>query len=77
MKPLLQSPKLQEGDLVRLVSPASYPNQSDIDTYIKTLESWGLRCDVGQHALDKFGYMAGTDANRLKDLNDAFRNVPF
>lgn len=71
---ILRSPKLQEGDLVRLVSPASYPDQAAINEYIKTLEGWGLRCDTGHHVLDKYGYMAGSDANRLDDLNKAFRD---
>ncbi|MEM7116163.1 MAG: LD-carboxypeptidase [Chloroflexota bacterium] len=71
---LLRSPRLRSGDLVRLLSPASYPTSAAIDAYIKVLEDWGLRCDVGVHALDKFGYMAGSDAERLADLNDAFRN---
>ncbi len=71
---LLLAPKLQPGDLVRLVSPASYPDQPHIDNYIETLESWGLRCDVGDSVLGKHGYMAGTDAERLDDLNKAFRD---
>lgn len=71
---LLRSPKLQPGDLVRLVSPASYPPESDIGINIKVLESWGLRCDTGQHVLDKWGYMVGCDADRLDDLNSAFRD---
>lgn len=71
---LLQAPRLQQGDLVRLVSPASYPAQSDIAVNIAILESWGLRCDTGKHILDEHGYMAGTDADRLSDLNNAFRN---
>ena len=71
---LLLVPKLQPGDLVRLVSPASYPDQSHIDDYIATLESWGLRCDVGESVLGKHGYMSGTDAERLSDLNTAFRD---
>lgn len=74
MDKLLYSPKLCQGDLVRLVSPASYPRAEDIESYKKTLESWGLRCDLGQFALDQHGYMAGTDANRLQDLNEAFRD---
>jgi len=60
---LLLSPKLQQGDLVRLVSPASYPRQSDIVENINILESWGLRCDTGQHILDEHGYMAGSNAD--------------
>lgn len=71
---LLRSPTLQPGDLVRLVSPASYPPEPDISVNIKVLESWGLRCDTGQHVLDKWGYMAGCDADRLDDLNNAFRD---
>lgn len=71
---LLHSPKLQPGDLVRLVSPASYPPKSDIAVNINILERWGLRCDIGQHILDEHGYMAGSDADRLNDLNNAFRD---
>ncbi|MEM7133382.1 MAG: LD-carboxypeptidase [Chloroflexota bacterium] len=71
---LLRSPRLQAGDLVRLVSPASYPMRTSVAEYIKVLESWGLRGEVGVHAFDEFGYMAGSDAERLDDLNDAFRN---
>jgi muramoyltetrapeptide carboxypeptidase len=71
---LLLFPKLNKGDLVRLVSPASFPDQLAINEYIFALEGWGLRCDTGKHVLSKFGYMAGTDAERLSDLNEAFRN---
>ena len=71
---LLRSPVLRDGDLVRLVSPASYPTQDLIDQNIHTLQSWGLRCETGQYVLDQHGYMAGTDANRLNDINTAFRD---
>ena len=71
---LLRSPKLQEGDLVRLVSPASSPPNSDISASANLLDSWGLRCDTGNHVLDECGYMAGSDIDRLEDLNSAFRD---
>ena len=71
---LLLSPKLKSGDLVRLVSPASYPSQSYVNETIEVLKSWGLRCDTGKHVFSKHGYMAGPDANRLEDLNNAFRD---
>jgi len=57
---LLRSPRLKKGDLVRLVSPASYPPESDIEVNKKILEDWGLRCDAGRHVLDKYVYMAGS-----------------
>lgn len=71
---LVSSPQLQAGDLVRLVSPASYPEQRLVEGYLALLDSWGLRCDVAPHVFDEWGYMAGTDAARLEDLNNAFRS---
>lgn len=71
---LIRCPRLQPGDLVRLVSPASYPEQAAIDDCVAVLERWGLRVDMADHVLDRFGYMAGSDADRLRDLNDAFRS---
>jgi len=41
-KKLLYSPKLKQGDLVRLVSPASYLPQSDIAVNADVLASWGF-----------------------------------
>lgn len=73
MRPLLP-PRLHPGDLVRLVSPASYPDAAWVKESVETLQGWGLRADVAPHALDKWGYMAGRDADRLADLNDAFRD---
>ena len=66
--------KLCQGDLVRLVSPASYPDRALVADYMKVLKSWGLRCDTGEHVLAEYGYMAGTDEQRLADLNGAFRD---
>jgi muramoyltetrapeptide carboxypeptidase len=71
---LLRAPKLVAGDLVRLVSPASFPDRETVDDCVRTLEGWGLRVDVAPHALDQVGYMAGTDAHRLRDLDEAFRD---
>jgi hypothetical protein len=43
-----------------------------MQTSIGILESWGLRVDVAAHALDRHGYCAGRDEDRLADLNGAF-----
>ncbi len=67
-------PMLEPGDRVRLLSPASFPTPEAVADALAVLESWGLRPEVGEHALDQWGYMAGTDADRLQDLNDAFRD---
>ncbi len=68
------SPILKPGDRVRLVSPASFPERAWVEESLNILERWGLVGEVGSHAQDRFGYMAGTDDDRLADLNDAFRD---
>jgi len=68
----LSWPPLQAGDRVRLVSPASFPeNPGSIDELISVLSGWGLRVEIGDHALDRRGYMAGRDEDRAADLNAA------
>ncbi|ANZ37045.1 LD-carboxypeptidase [Lentzea guizhouensis] len=71
---VLRPPRLQPGDRVRLVSPASYPSADLLAESVRTLESWGLVVEIAPHAMDRHGYMAGHDADRLADLNDAYRD---
>ncbi len=65
---------VRPGDRVRLVSPASWPSREGVDSAVRTLESWGLVPEIGDHALDRHGYMAGTDVDRVADFNDALRD---
>ncbi len=67
-------PRLKPGDTVRMVSPASAPGRGHIAEATAYLESLGLRVQLGRHAFDKFGYLAGKDEDRLEDLNDAIRD---
>ncbi|ARQ13838.1 peptidase S66 family LD-carboxypeptidase A domain-containing protein (plasmid) [Rhizobium etli] len=66
--------RLAAGDIVRLVSPASTPSEDDVDICVKYLKRLGLKPQVGPHALDRLGYLAGRDEDRLSDLNDAIRD---
>ena len=68
------SPVVCRGDRVRLVSPASFPTREWLAESVAILQGWGLEVEVGAHALDQWGYMAGRDQDRLDDLNDAFRD---
>jgi muramoyltetrapeptide carboxypeptidase len=68
------APAVRPGDRVRLVSPASFPSIEWLNESISILESWGLVVEVGQHAMDQWGYMAGRNHERIADLNDAFRD---
>ncbi|MCB1833487.1 MAG: LD-carboxypeptidase [Geminicoccaceae bacterium] len=66
--------KLEIGDKVRFVSPASPPEREGVYQRARLLESWGLRVDFGRHVFDKLGYLAGSDEDRLADFNGALRD---
>ena len=67
-------PRLQPGDKVRFVSPASSPDRESVQRCAELLRGWGLTIDYGTHAFRNTGYLAGTDDERLEDLNTAFRD---
>ncbi|WP_394361929.1 LD-carboxypeptidase [Amycolatopsis sp. SB7-3] len=67
----LIAPKPRPGDHVRLVSPASFPSRELVAETKAVLESWGLVVEIGKHALDQRGFLAGRDEDRL---DDAFRD---
>ncbi|MBL8576843.1 MAG: LD-carboxypeptidase [Mesorhizobium sp.] len=67
--PILVPPKLRRGDKVRFLSPASTPDRELVMRRAKVLEGWGLRVDFGAHAFDKLSFLAGTDDDRIADLN--------
>jgi muramoyltetrapeptide carboxypeptidase len=73
-KPVLRPTQLQIGEEVRLVSPGSPPNRDDVRQAQRTLESWGLEVSLGDNAFRKYGYLAGTDEQRLSDVNHALRD---
>ena len=65
---------LRPGDTVALVSPASPIAVDKLTETIQLLESEGYRVKVAPHALLENDYLAGPDAGRAKDLQDAFEN---
>lgn len=71
---ILIPPRLRPGDKVRFLSPASTPDREQVMRRAKILEGWGLRVDFGEHAFDKLAFLAGTDEDRLADLNAAIRD---
>jgi muramoyltetrapeptide carboxypeptidase len=72
--PPVQRPRaLKAGDRVRIVAPAR-PGDARLDIGIGILRGWDLEVEVATHVYDQFGYLAGTDADRLADLNAALRD---
>jgi len=54
-----------------LVSPAGPVRREHVQRGITLLREWGLSVTAAPHAYDRVGLFAGTDADRLADLNAA------
>ncbi len=72
-KSLIQPDHLKPGDSVAIVAPSGILKDRDkeIDRAIALLKSWGLHAVVGKHVFEKAGHFAGTDAQRIDDLQKA------
>ena len=65
---------LKNGDSVAVTAIASLVSRDTIEPGIAVLESWGLNIRRGIHLYDRYGSFAGTDADRLYDLQQALDN---
>ena len=69
----LKPRRLRAGDTVGLVSPASATWAPDeLAILQETILALGLKPRPAPHILDRYGYLAGKDADRAADLNAMF-----
>jgi muramoyltetrapeptide carboxypeptidase len=59
---------LKPHDKVGIISTAKRTEPHEIEQGIAMLKSWGLEPFVGQNAFNEYGFLAGSDAERLSDL---------
>ncbi|MBZ0199130.1 MAG: LD-carboxypeptidase [Ignavibacteriaceae bacterium] len=72
---IVKPKKLQQGDLIGILSPASSPDDLErIEKGVKYLEKRGYKVLVAKHVGKNHGYLAGTDSERLNDLHNLFQN---
>lgn len=72
---LLKPKRLNPKDVIGLISPASSPDElSRIEKGVKYLESLGYRVKVGNNVGKGYGYLAGTDEERIDDLHSMFKD---
>ena len=65
--------RLRKGQTVAIVAPASVTYESlQLQLALEALEAMGLNAKVGDHVMDRFGYLAGQDSDRAADINGAF-----
>ena len=63
-------PYLQPGDVIGITCPAGYVSYERIAYAIEVLQSWGFGVKVGSTVGKGENYFAGSDAERLADLQD-------
>jgi muramoyltetrapeptide carboxypeptidase len=68
----LKPRRLKVGDTVGLIAPAGYIDRKDIEDIKATLATLGLKVKLGAYVFNRYGYLAGTDANRAADVNAMF-----
>lgn len=72
MNKLFYPRPLQPGDTVALTAPSSPVPAVNLKAAIKSVKLLGLNPVVMPSCREHHGYMAGTDAQRASDLNEAF-----
>jgi muramoyltetrapeptide carboxypeptidase len=64
---------LREGARVALVAPSGVISRAeDLERALDNVRSFGWTPVPGKHVTSQLGYLAGTDADRLNDVNTAF-----
>ncbi len=60
--------QLQKGDTIAIISTARKVSREDLQPAIDKLTSWGLKVVLGKNALASDHQFAGTDRQRMEDL---------
>ncbi|MEV7017804.1 LD-carboxypeptidase [Streptomyces sp. NPDC093991] len=75
LAPLRRPPRLAPGARVAVVAPSGPIPEERLAAGLDVLRGWGLDPVTAPHVLDRhgeFGYLAGTDADRAADLQNAW-----
>ena len=71
---MIKPSRLKPGDAVGIVSPAGPVDRSDVMADLHLLKTSGYTVHVAPHVYDRRGYLAGSDRDRLGDLEGMFLN---
>ncbi len=69
---LIKPKKLSKGSRIGIISPASSITKEELDEIDSFLNSLGFIGVPSKYVLDKLGYLAGTDNNRVEDIHEMF-----
>ena len=71
-KRLLKAKRLQAGDTIGLISPGSTASDESFEKAVNNLKGLGFKLKYAKNVRAKYGYLAGTDQQRLDDLHSMF-----
>lgn len=71
MKSLIMPPYLRVGDRIEIITPASHIEEEVVHKAVLMLEASGFRVTLGEHLFSRSGPFAGTDNERLLDIQRA------
>ncbi len=64
--------RLKKGDLIDILTPGSFiDDEENFQKGLEILKSWGLEVNENNSLSKKFGYFAGDDLTRFKELEKA------
>jgi muramoyltetrapeptide carboxypeptidase len=65
---------LKPGDRVSIIAPSGVVEPEYVEKTQAIFESWGLEVTLGKHIFKKHGRFAGTESERLHDLQNSLDN---
>lgn len=72
---LIKPAKLRPGDTIGLFCPAAPAySQETVKITQESLQALGFQTKLGPHIYDRYGYLAGRDADRVSDLHAFFND---
>lgn len=71
-KKIVKPKRLVKGDTVAVVAPSSGIEAAGFEKALQNLADLGFKTKIGKAARSRNGFLAGTDAERLEDLHQAF-----
>lgn len=70
---LIKPPRLKPGDTIGLFCPAAPAySKETVQVTVESLQALGFKTKLSAHFYDRYGYLAGRDADRAADLNALF-----
>jgi muramoyltetrapeptide carboxypeptidase len=70
----IKPPRLKKGDTLGIIAPGSFIDESELEESVENLEDLGFKTYYTGNILERYGYLAGTDKQRVEDINHMFGN---